>query len=538
MGIQGTVQEDGTILLPDGRVVGSAVGAPPGGFGADGAHLASAASLPRGAEMDQMLDGASAELQELVADLSHQLKLQKTKLKQRKEECEKLKGQIQENQHQHASLVVSMKRSNQQLSTELSNKTQKLEDLQRMMTETHGQQIDDLVNHNQKLLQQQHAVMSSIPQSLMFNTKLLQDAQKANEKITLEERIKFSKELKALEFGRQAEIQNIKQQYEYWLDKKHAEAKKFVSDFNLYREKKNAIIAALEGEIIKLYNYSVGVKDVVEGIGQGRYEMRKTRRGFVPMISSMPRDILNDGAALSNTLRIIEKMREAEMHKRMVQNRATMALQGVEEIIKEGGVMSGYAAKALRDTSKGRGRQRQRPSTAPRMRGTAVSGGRGEEDDIWNAPPKGQNAFDDDLMTVTSVNTKASSAITSGSVMMNEEDLDLSTPLEGMSEAELKEGLAQLRSFVGTNLNKVVNARVMRELEGSETVGYIRQLEEDKATYQAQLRSQSMKLKNMRIAIDAEKRRRAKEQEMRRGKGRPASASRPASARVIRGGVR
>ena len=139
--------------------------------------------------MDQMLDGASAELQELVADLSHQLKLQKTKLKQRKEECEKLKGQIQENQHQHASLVVSMKRSNQQLSTELSNKTQKLEDLQRMMTETHGQQIDDLVNHNQKLLQQQHAVMSSIPQSLMFNTKLLQDAQKANEKITLEEKV-------------------------------------------------------------------------------------------------------------------------------------------------------------------------------------------------------------------------------------------------------------------------------------------------------------------------------------------------------------
>jgi hypothetical protein len=169
--------------------------------------------------MDQMLDGASAELQELVADLSHQVKLQKTKLKQRKEESEKLKVQIQENQHQHAALVVSMKRSNQQLSTELSNKTQKLEDLQRMMTETHGQQIDDLVNHNQKLLQQQHAVMSSIPQSLMFNTKLLQDAQKANEKITLEERIKFSKELKALEFGRQAEIQNIKQQYEVRVDR-------------------------------------------------------------------------------------------------------------------------------------------------------------------------------------------------------------------------------------------------------------------------------------------------------------------------------
>lgn len=208
MGIEGTVQEDGTILLPDGRVVGSAMAV--GSGGGDGIHLASATSLPRGAEMDQMLDGASAELQELVADLSHQAKLMKTKMKQRKEECEKLKSQIQENQHQHAALVVSMKRSNQQvskvgtrdksswiilnpfcdslcssqLSNELSNKTQKLEDLQRVMKETHGQQIEDLVSHNQKLLQQQHAVMSSIPQSLMFNTKLLQDAQKANEKVS------------------------------------------------------------------------------------------------------------------------------------------------------------------------------------------------------------------------------------------------------------------------------------------------------------------------------------------------------------------
>lgn len=529
MGIEGTIQQDGTILLPDGRVVGSAMAAPPGGIGG-GAGAISASSPPRGAEMDQMLDGASAELQELVADLNHQAKLMKTKLKQRKEECEKLKGQITENQHQHAALVVSMKRSNQQLSNELSSKTQKLEDLQRIMKETHGQQIDELVNHNQTLLQQQHAVMSSIPQSLMFNTKLLQDAQKVNEKITLEERVKFAKELKALEFGRQAEIQNMKQQYEFWLDKKHSEAKKFVADFNLYREKKNAVIAALEGEIVTLYEYGHGVKEVIEGIGQGRYEMRKTRRGLVPMVSSMPRDILEDGVTLGNTLKIVGKMKEAETHRRLVQNRATMALQGVEEIMEKGGVMTGDPAKALRDTNRNFKRQKERPSTSPRMRGGPVGGE--EQEDIWNAPPKAQHAFDDDLMTVTSVNTKASRM---SSIGVNEEDLDLNTPIDGMTEVELKEGLEQLRTFVGSNFNKVVQARVMRELEGSETVGYIRQLEEDKATYQAQLRSQSLKLKNMRIAIDAEKRRRSKEEKMRGG--RPASG-RPASARLGRSGLK
>ena len=41
--------------------------------------------------------------------------------------------------------------------------------------------------------------MSSIPQSLLVNTTLLNDARKANEKISLEEKMKFSKELKAIE---------------------------------------------------------------------------------------------------------------------------------------------------------------------------------------------------------------------------------------------------------------------------------------------------------------------------------------------------
>ena len=94
------------------------------------------------------------------------------------------------------------------------------------MKETHGQQISELVSHNQKLLNQQHAVMSSIPQSLLVNTTLLNDARKANEKISVEEKIKFNKELKAIEFGRTVEIENIKQQYEFWLNKKQKEAEK------------------------------------------------------------------------------------------------------------------------------------------------------------------------------------------------------------------------------------------------------------------------------------------------------------------------
>ena len=124
LGIEAVVQGDGTLVLPDGRVLGSALALPGGDLGG----VASAASLGiMNADFDNALSGASAELQELVADLTQQLKMTKTKLRTKKEENERVKNQLGEQHQQHQQIVLSMKRSNQQLSHELSQKAQKLE---------------------------------------------------------------------------------------------------------------------------------------------------------------------------------------------------------------------------------------------------------------------------------------------------------------------------------------------------------------------------------------------------------------------------
>ena len=160
-----------------------------------------------------MMSGASLELQELVADLTQQAKTMKTKMKHKKEEVEKLKSEAVEAKNSHVQAVSSMKRSNQQLSSELGNTKRKLDELQTVMRETHETQLGELVDHNNKILLQQHNLLQQLPADLKVNTNLLEDARRANQQISAKEQTKFRKELEALEFGRTAEISNIKQQY-------------------------------------------------------------------------------------------------------------------------------------------------------------------------------------------------------------------------------------------------------------------------------------------------------------------------------------
>jgi hypothetical protein len=400
-----------------------------------------------------------------------------------------------------------------------------LEDLQRIMKETHGQQIDELVSHNQKILSQQHAMINSIPNSLMVNTTLLADARKANEKISLEERLKFGKELKAIEFGRTVEIENIKQQYEFWLNKKQKEAEKFVADFNTYRMKKNNTLAEYEAELLKLYNYSTSMRTILRGISEGSYQMRKTRRGYVPVIREQPVDCLDDHNVLGRTLKLVQKTNDAQQHEKAIRNRATVALMNVADVMEGGGVtalgLSGKEA-TLTGAPGASLRRSGRPSTAPRSR---------TNNDIWNAPPQ-QQQFDDDLNTISSHTTRASKV----SAAFNEEDVDLSTPLDGLPTNELKETVLELRDYISNSLSKAVKRQVMAELSNHDTVNYIKELEDSRDSYQASVREQAHKLKDLRIAYESLQRRALKSQTRKgvRPKSSNGNRVRPQSAAVGR----
>ncbi len=90
--------------------------------------------------------------------------------------------------------------------------------------------------------------------------------------------------LRAHEFSKHAELENLKQQYEFWLNKRNVEAVRFVEDFNAYRAKTKERLKGAETELLRVYRHARSLSRVVEKIRKGEYPMRQTGRVAVPCI--------------------------------------------------------------------------------------------------------------------------------------------------------------------------------------------------------------------------------------------------------------
>ena len=552
LGITAEVQPDGTLKLPDGRVIGTPLAVANEGDKAGNAGNAASATGALGGsnggssgqEFEQMMSGASMELQELVADLTRQAAAMKVKMRQRKEETEKVKADLVEQKAAHSQAVVAIKLANQKLSTDLASKARKLGELEAALREAHGNQITELVGNNQKILQEQHNLLQNCRQNLP-NADLLADARRANQRITAEERVKFQKSLTALEFGRTAEIENVKQQYEFWLGKKQREAEKFVEDFNTYRNKKNETIEEYEKELVELFEYGSGMKTIVDTMSLGGFNMRKTRSGFVPVIPgelAVP-DILDDRGALGRTIELVRKREEAAERERDVKGRATRALEKVGDMFakpggreagggREGRRDGGTAAKAgLAGPAKRGLRAANRPRTAnARLRGEG-------REDIWSRVPPGDDDGDDgddDATTDTRIDGEGSVAFTA------ENEVDMASNVSEIGSVDdLKDTVVRLRKYARGLTEKRTMARTLNaDLSSDETVNYIKHLEDEKRKYSGQARDASRQLRDLRIAYEALGRRGGGEEEgggnRERGHSMHSKGRRPQSAKVGR----
>ena len=69
--------------------------------------------------------------------------------------------------------------------------------------------------------------------------------------------------LRAHEFSKRAELENIKQQYEFWLKKRNDEAVQFVNDFNGYRAKTKERLKGAETELLRVYRHARSLSRIV-----------------------------------------------------------------------------------------------------------------------------------------------------------------------------------------------------------------------------------------------------------------------------------
>jgi len=132
---------------------------------------------------------------------------------------------------------------------------------------------------------------------------------------------------KAQESTKLADLENLKEQYEYWLRCKTEEAQKFVVDFNKYRTKSKKTLQSTQQELLRLYEYACAVTDILNNIEKGRYSLRQTGRTTVPCIPPPHRPL--EPALLARSEHY-PTYSSSQPHQQQSQQQASLSTHGAE----------------------------------------------------------------------------------------------------------------------------------------------------------------------------------------------------------------
>lgn len=235
----------------------------------------------------------------------------------------------------------------------------KAQGIQNKLGEKHAEVYKNLVAANEEIIATNLDAMNKIPCALK---ELQMDAQNQKSKhadayiLPLKEG--FEKTLANYKEAKTVELQNQKQQYEFWLLEKDQALAKMLSGFNKYREKKSAQMRKCEQEIVSLFTYAEKLELIVKMAEEGKFYTQQSQqqdtfdgtgmgRGATMIIPSTlkptrPGSEKTKTSQLALSQRIVKKSKEHAAHDEQIKNDALEAM-----LLKHGG--HGSAARGMHD---------------------------------------------------------------------------------------------------------------------------------------------------------------------------------------------
>eukprot|EP01038_Epipyxis_sp_PR26KG_P006964 gene6964-9519_t len=239
---------------------------------------------------DSLLDTASGEtkaskdnsgnmsvdkLQKIVKELKETQSNYAAKAKDRKSQMEEQGRELQKLSAELTKCHTIIKHKEFEISTLLDEKDRCLEE-QRVMLETkHQQEITELLNANREVLQKKHEIIMNVPSALKTYTELVKKADKEKTNYEIPVRQEFEKHLQLIEKSRKEELAHIRLQYEHWLTEKDKVLSGFVDSFNKYRVKKVEQLRMAESEIVRLFNYTEKLEEILDDVESGKFQVEK-----------------------------------------------------------------------------------------------------------------------------------------------------------------------------------------------------------------------------------------------------------------------
>ncbi len=301
LGVNATLGSDGTIMVNGKKFSMDDLGAVDGPGGGEG----SVAGSSHGETMrgkDSSAGPNVDKLQKTIKELKESNETYSMRAKERKSQVEEQAREIQKLSAELVKCRTTIKHKEFEYTTLLEEKERSLIELRSMLEFKHKEEIENILKANVEMIKQQQTENEKIPQAVKEYTLLVTKMSKQKLAVEAPLRNEFETHLKHVDKNRLDEIENIKKQYEYWLDEKDKALSGFVESFNAYRAKKAEQLTMAEREIVRLYDYTEQIETILDNVEKGKYSVKQKQganggRSTTGLMSSA-----NGGGAEDGTL--------------------------------------------------------------------------------------------------------------------------------------------------------------------------------------------------------------------------------------------
>jgi len=315
-GIEATLAPDGRVQLPDGRLVGHPVqglddasmdgtdsvtdtnASGTLGPGRDGSGGGSGSGGAGGGRSGK--DGLSKDVRRFIRSLEKERNSLQRRLDETKETLERVHREHHKEvltmQRKHREEAEELRASQSMLKGQVEHLHEVVELTKSTLASAHDDQIKHLVQRSDELLRQQAEFLRTT--AIQVSDLTAQNRQDGRPEAVVDYQSgetgtrrnfplsdqKLHATLRAQESSKITQLENLKEQYEYWLRCKAQESEKFVEDFNRYRRQQKERQDATELELLRLYHYACSTADILAGVEKGIYPMRQKGRATVPCV--------------------------------------------------------------------------------------------------------------------------------------------------------------------------------------------------------------------------------------------------------------
>ncbi|CAN0188143.1 unnamed protein product [Ectocarpus fasciculatus] len=265
MGLAGAVQlPNGSIRLPDGRIVGN-LGLDGEGSGGDASNSLASGGGPgagggRGAYASGILKGVPPNVRTMVQGLEGEVRGLKKKLKERKKEVMSVQAQLEARRAVFVESEKESKRRETELAEQLAVVQAQLSEVRAAAARTKEDQLNTVLAGSQSLLKRQRRMLlNATGQSCAEEGDVR--AQDARERKA--EARRHAQSLRALEFSKEVETENLRQQCEQ-LVQAEAEGRALTkAKLDNVRARRDREVRELSVELLLLHDHALSLHEII-----------------------------------------------------------------------------------------------------------------------------------------------------------------------------------------------------------------------------------------------------------------------------------